>query len=141
MATPEKGQCKCCYLKNFLWIVKGLFNASIQLYKSSEFWNGTKITDKISWLLIFLSAKLSQTILSIDRSEPTFKSHTGGKITKTSSSTWWLESWSNTIKGMIEENSHKIGVTDTMWDKSNCLIGQRRQNIFQYFSKLTQKIS
>ena len=36
-----------------------------------------------SWLPIFASAKPSQTILSIDRSEPRFKSHTGGKIRKT----------------------------------------------------------
>ena len=36
-----------------------------------------------SWLQIFVSAKPSRTILLIDRSEPRFKSHTGGKITKT----------------------------------------------------------
>ena len=33
-----------------------------------------------SWLTIFVSAKSSRTILLIDRSEPRFKSHTGGKI-------------------------------------------------------------
>ena len=31
----------------------------------------------------FVSAEPSQTILSIDRSEPRFERHTGGKITKT----------------------------------------------------------
>ena len=36
-----------------------------------------------SWLPIFVSAKHSQTILLIDRSEPRFESHTGGKIRKT----------------------------------------------------------
>ena len=35
------------------------------------------------WLPLFVSAKPSQTILSIDRSEPRFESHMGGKITKT----------------------------------------------------------
>ena len=34
------------------------------------------------WLPLFVSAEPSQTILSIDRSEPRFESHTGGKITK-----------------------------------------------------------
>ena len=34
------------------------------------------------WLLIFVSAKLSRTILSIDRSEPRFERHAGTKITK-----------------------------------------------------------
>ena len=33
-----------------------------------------------SWLAIFVSAKSSQTILSIDRFEPRFKSHKRGKI-------------------------------------------------------------
>ena len=36
-----------------------------------------------SWLLIFVSAKPSQTILLIDRSESRFESHTGGKIRQT----------------------------------------------------------
>ena len=36
-----------------------------------------------SWLAIFVSAESSRTILSIDRSESTFESHTGGKIQKT----------------------------------------------------------
>ena len=36
-----------------------------------------------SWLPIFLSAGPSRAILSIDRSEPRFESHTGGKIRKT----------------------------------------------------------
>ena len=36
-----------------------------------------------SWLPIFVSAEPSQTILLIDRSEPGFESHTGGKIWKT----------------------------------------------------------
>ena len=36
-----------------------------------------------SWLPVLVSAKPSQTILSIDRSEPIFESHTGGKIRKT----------------------------------------------------------
>ena len=36
-----------------------------------------------SWLLIFVSAKPSQTVLPIDRSEPRFESHTGGKMRKT----------------------------------------------------------
>ena len=36
----------------------------------------------VSWLPIFVSAEPSQTILSIDRSEPRFQSHTGGKIRK-----------------------------------------------------------
>ena len=35
------------------------------------------------WLLIFVSAEPSRAILSIDRSEPRFESHTGGKIMKT----------------------------------------------------------
>ena len=35
------------------------------------------------WLPLFVSAEPSRTILSIDRSEPRFESHTGGKITKT----------------------------------------------------------
>ena len=35
------------------------------------------------WLLFFKSVKPSQTIFSIDRSEPRFESHTGGKIRKT----------------------------------------------------------
>ena len=35
-----------------------------------------------SWLPIFVSAKLSRTILSIDRSEPRFERHAGTKITK-----------------------------------------------------------
>ena len=35
-----------------------------------------------SWVSIFVSAKPSRTILLIDRSEPRFKSHTGGKIKK-----------------------------------------------------------
>ena len=35
------------------------------------------------WLPLFVSAKPSWTILSIDRSEPRFKSYTGNKITKT----------------------------------------------------------
>ena len=34
------------------------------------------------WLPLFVSAEPSRTILSIDRSEPRFESHTGGKITK-----------------------------------------------------------
>ena len=51
----------------------------------------------------------------------------------------WLELWSHTIKRMIEKIPGKIGVTDTMWDKSCSLIGQNWQNTF--FSKLTQKIS
>ena len=33
-----------------------------------------------SWLLIFVSAEPSPTILLTDRSEPRFKSHTGCKI-------------------------------------------------------------
>ena len=36
-----------------------------------------------SWLPIFISVKPSQIILSIDRSEPRFESHTEGKIRKT----------------------------------------------------------
>ena len=36
-----------------------------------------------SWLRIFVSAESSRTILSIDRPEPRFESHTGGKIRKT----------------------------------------------------------
>ena len=36
-----------------------------------------------SWLPIFVSAEPSRTILSIDRSEPRFESHTRGKIRKT----------------------------------------------------------
>ena len=36
-----------------------------------------------SWLPLFVSAKPSRTTLSIDRSEPRFESHTGGKIKKT----------------------------------------------------------
>ena len=36
-----------------------------------------------SWLLIFVSAEPSQTILSTDRSEPRFECHTGSKIRKT----------------------------------------------------------
>ena len=35
------------------------------------------------WRPIFVAAGPSQTILSIDRSEPRFESHTGGKIRKT----------------------------------------------------------
>ena len=35
------------------------------------------------WQPIFVSAESSRTILSIDRSEPRFESHTGGEITKT----------------------------------------------------------
>ena len=35
------------------------------------------------WLPIFVSAKPSRTILLIDRSEPRFEGHIGGKITKT----------------------------------------------------------
>ena len=35
-----------------------------------------------SWLPIFVSAEPSRTILSIDRSEPRFESHAGGKIIK-----------------------------------------------------------
>ena len=35
------------------------------------------------WQPIFVAAGPSQTILSIDRSEPRFESHTGGKIRKT----------------------------------------------------------
>ena len=35
------------------------------------------------WQPIFVVAGPSQTILSIDRSEPRFESHTGGKIRKT----------------------------------------------------------
>ena len=42
----------------------------------------------------------SWNILSTDRSELRFESHTGGKIRKS-----W--SWSHTIKGMIEENFQK----------------------------------
>ena len=34
-------------------------------------------------LPFFVSVEPSRTILSIDRSEPRFESHTGGKITKT----------------------------------------------------------
>ena len=33
-----------------------------------------------SWLATFVSAESSRTTLSIDRSEPRFESHTGGKI-------------------------------------------------------------
>ena len=40
------------------------------------------------YLLLFVSAKLSWTILSIVRSEPRFESHTGGKITKTWKFRW-----------------------------------------------------
>ena len=36
-----------------------------------------------SWLPVFASAEPSQTVLSIDRSEPIFGSHTGGKVRKT----------------------------------------------------------
>ena len=36
-----------------------------------------------SWVSIFVSAKPSRTILLIDRSEPRFERHIGGKITKT----------------------------------------------------------
>ena len=36
-----------------------------------------------SWLPIFVSAEASRTILSIDRSEPRFESHAGGKIINT----------------------------------------------------------
>ena len=36
-----------------------------------------------SWLPIFVSAEPSRTILSIDRSEPRFESHTGSKTRKT----------------------------------------------------------
>ena len=35
------------------------------------------------WLPLFMLAKPSQTILTIDRSLPRFESHTEGKITKT----------------------------------------------------------
>ena len=36
-----------------------------------------------SWLPIFVLAKPSRTILLIDRSEPRFKSRTGGRVKKT----------------------------------------------------------
>ena len=36
-----------------------------------------------SWLPIFVSAEPSRTILSIDRSEPRFESHTWGKLRNT----------------------------------------------------------
>ena len=36
-----------------------------------------------SWLLIFVSAELSQTIISTDRFEPRLECHAGGKIKKT----------------------------------------------------------
>ena len=36
-----------------------------------------------SWLLTFMSAEPSETILLIDRYETRFESHTGGKIRKT----------------------------------------------------------
>ena len=35
------------------------------------------------WLVIFMSAESSHTILLINRYEPRFKSHAGGKISKT----------------------------------------------------------
>ena len=35
-----------------------------------------------SWLSIFVSAEPSGTIISIDRSEPRFEGHTGGKTKK-----------------------------------------------------------
>ena len=35
------------------------------------------------WLQIFVSAEPTQATLSIDRSQPKFKSHTEGKIRKT----------------------------------------------------------
>ena len=38
---------------------------------------------KASWLLIFVSVEPSQIILSTDRSEPRFESHTEGKLKKT----------------------------------------------------------
>ena len=37
-----------------------------------------------SWLMSFVSAESSQTILLIDRSEPIFESEIGGKIRKIS---------------------------------------------------------
>ena len=60
-----------------------------------------------SWLAIFVSAESSRTALSTDRSEPRYESHTGGKMKAYSLPSIWLESWSHTIKGMIELNSEK----------------------------------
>ena len=55
-----------------------------------------------SWLAIFVSAKSSQTILSTDRSEPRFESHTGGKIRITLKTTkiltFFVNFWLNQIQ-------------------------------------------
>ena len=47
------------------------------------------------WLLIFVSPEPSRSILLIDRSEPIFESHAGGKITKTLKKNWKFSNISN----------------------------------------------
>ena len=56
---------------------KQIFEKKIEF--TSEVWVFLHFC-KFCWF--FLSAEPSQTILSIDRSEPRFESHTGGKIRK-----------------------------------------------------------
>ena len=55
---------------------------------TSEFWVFSLFCDfstflTVLWLLIFVSAEPSRTILSIDGSEPRFQHCTGGEIRKT----------------------------------------------------------
>ena len=61
-----------CFLQNFEKNF-GYFHFSVS---SSTFMAA-------SWLPIFVSAEPSRTVLSIDRSEPRFESHSGDKIRKT----------------------------------------------------------
>ena len=87
-----KGCCKKHQNNEGLPVVM-VYNASNRILKIN--WNlplkfgyfhfsvSSSIFMTASWLLIFVSAKPSQTILLIDRSESRFESHTGGKIRQT----------------------------------------------------------
>ena len=76
----DKRDCNDCnYVSCFQQISKKSLNLPLK-FGSFHFSVSSSTLLTASWLTIFVSAESSWTILSIDRSEPRFESHTGGKI-------------------------------------------------------------
>ena len=80
----------------------------------------------VSRLLIFVSAEPSWTILWIDRSEPRFKSHTGGKIRKTLKS----DGNFNGFCWFSAKSDSKLFCPDQENERQNILLSIEKKNYF-----------
>ena len=72
-----------CFQQNFEKKIWNFFQNLPLKFRYFHFSVSSSTFMTASWLPIFVSAGPSRAVLSIDRSEPRFESHTGGNIRKT----------------------------------------------------------